>query len=204
MSVGVIPLPKITQTEGIQSMDRKLQTAVKAAMLAAMTTIATMIIKVPTLGTNGYVNIGDTLVLICAWILGNPYGALAAGIGSALADLLSGYPAYIPGTAVIKFLMAFAASAIFGSAVKKGLHINISYIVSSIVAELIMVFGYFLYESTLLGYGIAASASIVSNAVQGVTCLILGNVLIWVLPKKYRSAAVQKNDGGKDQNDSRT
>ncbi|MCR5688491.1 MAG: ECF transporter S component [Lachnospiraceae bacterium] len=185
-------------------MDRKLQTAVKAAMLAAMTTIATMVIKVPTLGTNGYVNIGDTLVLISAWILGNPYGALAAGIGSALADLLSGYPVYIPGTAVIKFLMAFAASAIFGRAVKYGLHINVSYIASSIAAELIMVLGYFLYESTVLGYGIAASASIISNAAQGITCLILGNVLIWVLPKKFRSSFVQDDDSGKDQNDPRT
>lgn len=54
-----------------------------------------MIIKVPTFGMNGYVNIGDAAVLISAWLLGNPYGAFAAGIGSGLADLLSGYPAYI-------------------------------------------------------------------------------------------------------------
>lgn len=164
-------------------MNKKLQLAVTASMLAAMTTIATMIIKVPTLGTNGYVNIGDSLVLISAWILGNPYGALAAGIGSALADLLSGYPAYIPGTAVIKFLMAFAAAIVLNAAVKKNINKAVAYVLSSVAAELIMIVGYFLYESTLLGYGMAAAASIVSNAVQGVTCLVLGCALIYVLTK---------------------
>ena len=164
-------------------MNRKLQLAVTASMLAAMTTLATMIIKVPTLGTNGYVNIGDSIVLISAWLIGNPYGAAAAGIGSALADLLSGYPAYIPGTAVIKFLMAFVASIVFNAATKKNVQKNIAYAISGVVAEFIMIAGYFLYESTILGYGIAAAASIVSNAVQGITCLVLGNALIYVLSK---------------------
>ena len=162
-------------------MNTKLRQIVTASMLAAMTTIATMIIKVPTLGTNGYVNIGDSIVLLCAWIMGNPYGALAAGVGSALADLLSGYPAYIPGTAIIKFLMAFAAAAFFNALGKKKIPVTVSYILSSVVAELIMIAGYFLYESTILGYGLAAAASIGSNAIQGITCIILGNALIHVL-----------------------
>ncbi len=44
-----------------------------------------------------------------------------------------------------------------------------------------MIAGYFAYESTVLGYGLAASASIVSNAVQGGVCIVLGNALIQVL-----------------------
>ena len=162
-------------------MNKELQFMVTAAMFAAMTTIATMIIKVPTLGTNGYVNIGDSIVLLSAWILGNPYGAAAAGIGSALADLLSGYPVYVPGTALIKFLMAFAAAIVFRAMRKKNVPLPVSYILSSVTAELIMIFGYFLYESTILGYGIAAAASIGSNAIQGITCMILGNAMIYAL-----------------------
>ncbi|MCR4656847.1 MAG: hypothetical protein K5770_11545 [Lachnospiraceae bacterium] len=54
-------------------------------------------------------------------------------------------------------------------------------IIGSIVAEVIMIAGYFAYESTVLGYGLAASASIVSNAVQGGVCIVLGNALIQVL-----------------------
>jgi len=164
-------------------MTKKLSITVTAAMLAALTCIATMIIKVPTIGTNGYVNIGDCMVLISAWLLGNPYGALAAGIGSGLADLLSGYASYVPGTTVIKFLMAFVAYIIMKTLEKSNLPKFVSFIVSGIVAEAIMVIGYFLYEASLLGYGIAAAASIPSNIVQGVTCLILAFLLINALLK---------------------
>ena len=173
-------------------MNTKLQRIITAAMLAAMTAVATLIIRIPTLGTNGYINTGDAVVLISAWFMGNPYGALAAGIGSALADLLAGYPAYIPGTAVIKFLMAFAAAAVFSGATKINMPKTASYIISSVAAEVIMIFGYFLYESTILGYGYAAAAaSVSSNVIQGVTCIVLGNALIRVLSGIRKSFSQQ-------------
>jgi len=163
--------------------DNKVQTLIITAMLAALTCIATMIIKVPTIGTNGYVNIGDTMVLTSAWLLGNPFGALAAGLGSALADLLSGYASYVPGTFVIKFAMAFVGYIIYKIIKKTSLPAVLAYIISGVVAELIMVFGYFLYESTLLSYGIGAAASIPSNMIQGITCLVLGVALILALTR---------------------
>lgn len=165
-------------------MNDKLRQLVTAAVLAAITTVATMIIKVPTIGTAGYVNIGDSAVLISAWLLGNPYGALAAAIGSGLADLLSGYPAYIPGTAIIKFLMAFVCAILY-SKLRKRVPVMAAYLISSIVAELIMIGGYFLYEATVLGYGIAASASVISNAVQAFTCMVIGNAIIVLLDRKH-------------------
>lgn len=158
--------------------NNKIRTLVISSMLAALTCVATMAIRVPTIGTNGYVNIGDSIVLISAWIMGNPYGALAAGIGSGLADLLAGYGSYVPGTTVIKFVMAFVGYIIFTLLNKMKMPKLVSYIVSGIVAELIMVFGYFAYESMLLGYGMGAAASIPSNGVQGITCLVIGTVLI--------------------------
>ena len=62
---------------------------VTAALLAAFTCIATMIIKIPT-PTFGYIHLGDGLVLLCGIILGPGIGALAAGIGSMFADIFSG------------------------------------------------------------------------------------------------------------------
>lgn len=164
-------------------MNKKIQMYMYVSMMAALTCVATMIIKVPTIGTNGYVNIGDTIVLISAWILGNPYGAIAAGLGSGLADILSGYAAYAPGTTIIKFLMAFVACIILKLLQKTKLFDIFSFIISGIVAELIMIFGYFAYEATLLGYGVAAASSIPSNMVQGVTCLVLSVILIAALGK---------------------
>lgn len=164
-------------------MTKKTLLLVYAAMLAALTCIATMLIKVPTIGTNGYVNIGDSAVLLSAWILGNPYGALAAGIGSGLADLLAGYTSYVPGTTIIKFTMAFVGVLLMKFFKKVNCPVLIKYILSGIVAELIMVGGYFLYEATFLGYGLPAAASIPSNFIQAGTCLLLGTLLIMALRK---------------------
>ncbi len=75
---------------------------VLTALFAALAYVATSIIRVPTVGTQGYVNIGDSIVLLSAWLIGGVYGALAAGIGSALADLLAQYVTYVPGTFIIK------------------------------------------------------------------------------------------------------
>ena len=167
------------------------------ALFAALACVATMIIKVPTVGTNGYVNIGDTIVLLSAWMIGGVYGALAAGIGSALSDFISGYGSYVPGTFVIKFLMALVAYLVFVAIKKantkdsKGMNV-VAYIVSGVVAEVIMVLGYFLYESTLLGYGLGAVPSIGSNSIQGVTCLVLGFIAIFALEEAKVTKLVKK------------
>ncbi|WP_299054753.1 ECF transporter S component [uncultured Eubacterium sp.] len=154
---------------------------VLTALFAALVYVATSIIRYPTFGTQGYINIGDTIVLLSAWLIGGVYGALAAGIGSALADLLAQYVTYVPGTFIIKFLMALVAYLIFTAFKKTNINKVVAYIVSGVVAELIMVFGYFLYESTILGYGLAAADSIPSNAIQAGTCLVIGYIAIGVL-----------------------
>ena len=154
---------------------------VLTALFAALVYVATSIIRYPTFGTQGYINIGDSIVLLSAWLIGGVYGGLAAGIGSALADLLAQYVTYVPGTFIIKFLMALVAYLIFTALKKTNINKVVAYIVSGVVAELIMVCGYFLYESTILGYGLAAAASIPSNAIQAGTCLVIGCIAIGIL-----------------------
>jgi len=70
----------------------KMVRLVLTGLLTALVCVATMVIKIPT-PTNGYVNIGDAMVLISGWLLGPAYGFFAAGGGSALADLISVYSA---------------------------------------------------------------------------------------------------------------
>ena len=171
--------------------DSKIRKLVLAALMAALCTVMTMVIQVPS-PMQGYVNLGDCAVLISAWMLGPLYGGAAAGIGSALADLLSGYAHYVPGTFAIKLVMAVAAALIFRAATKKGLSASsvlLGQIVGGVVAEVIMVLGYFAYASLWLGKGLAAAASIPGNIVQGVFGLVAATVVYTVLS---RSRAVVK------------
>lgn len=161
-------------------MKTKTQKIVIAAMLAALTCIATMIIKIPS-PLKGYLNLGDCVVLLSGWLLSPLYGFLAAGLGSGLADLISGYGVYVPATFIIKGVMAIAAY--FGFRFLQNKVTNISArIVSGIVAELIMVFGYYVFEGLLYGFG-ASLVNIPANAVQGVAGLIIGTILVKTFEK---------------------
>ena len=81
---------------------------VMASMLASLCCVATMIIKIPS-PLKGYLNLGDCVVLLSGFMLSPLYGFFAAGIGSALADIFSGYVIYAPATFVIKGVMALIA-----------------------------------------------------------------------------------------------
>lgn len=174
-------------------MDNKIRKLALSGMFAALCCVATLIIRIPTVGTSGYINIGDTVVLLSGWILGGVYGPAAAGIGSMLADLLAGYPLYAPGTFVIKALMVVVSVAAFKTVRKAKLNLVTSYVLSSILGEIVMVAGYFIYEAALLGYGMAAAFSISGNAIQGITCLILGVALILAFEKSKELQKILKN-----------
>ena len=151
-----------------------------AAMFAALACVATMIIKIPT-PLKGYVNLGDCIVLLCGSILSPAYAFLAAGIGSALADVLSGYMVYAPITFLIKGVMALLTVFLFKAIDKKGLK-QPTKILPLVLAEIIMVGGYFIFEGILYGFAPSA-ANIPANAIQGVAGIVFGFVLIKAFEK---------------------
>lgn len=156
------------------------QRIVMAALLAALTCVATMIIKIPS-PLKGYLNLGDCVVLLAGWMLSPTYGFLAAGLGSALADTFSGYVTYVPATFVIKGLMALIA--FYGFKLLHGKLGNISSrIISGIVAEVVMVAGYFIFEGFLYGFG-PSLVNIPANVIQGIAGLIIGTILVKVFEK---------------------
>lgn len=151
-----------------------------AAILAVLVCIATMIIKIPS-PLKGYVNLGDCVVLLSGWMLPPFYGFLAAGLGSALADIFSGYILYAPVTFVVKGLMALVAYCVFKGT---GAKINkfVSRIISAVIAEIIMILGYYIFEGFMYGF-IASAVNILPNAVQGIAGTIIGVVLIRLFEK---------------------
>ena len=156
-------------------MNTRTKKIVMAALMAALACVATMIIKIPS-PLKGYLNLGDGIVLVAGWILSPTYGFLAAGLGSALADILSGYVIYAPATFVIKGLMAIMAFYSFKLLHKKPGNF-LSRIISGVAAEVVMILGYFVFEGFLYGF-IPSAVNIPANGAQGIAGLIIGVVLM--------------------------
>ena len=160
--------------------DKKIRKLVISALMAALVCVATMVVRIPT-PTNGYVNLGDCVVLLSGWLLGPWWGGAAAGIGSMLTDLFAGYTSFAPGTFLIKGLMAVMAYFLY-IAMKKS---SAGAIVSGVAAELWMAGGYFVYEALALQYGIGAAVGIPSNLVQGAVGLVVGFILLKIFQKAH-------------------
>ena len=161
-------------------MRSKTQRIVLAALVAALACVATMVVKIPS-PMKGYVNLGDCIVLVAGWILSPWYAFLAAGLGSALADLFSGYVIYAPATFLVKGGMALVALFLF-RALKRATRNFAARLIGAVCAEVLMVLGYFVFEGFL--YGFAPSlVNIPANAMQGVAGVVIGCILIKVLEK---------------------
>ena len=151
-----------------------------SAMFASLICVATMVIKIPS-PLHGYINLGDAFVLLAGWCISPLYAFLAAGIGSGLADLLSGYALYAPATFLIKGIMAIIA--FYGFKVINGkANKVISRITSGVMAEVFMIIGYFLFEGILYGF-VPSIVNIPPNAVQGLAGIIIGILLINIFNK---------------------
>ena len=164
-------------------MKNKTALIAMSALMAALITVATIVIPIPTL-TGGYVNLGDGFVIVSALTLGPVWGTLAAAVGSSLSDLFLGYAIYAPATFVIKGLMALAAYYV-SKILFRAFHGRrvISLVVASLTAEVIMVLSYFVFEYTVMRYGIGAAAGILPNCLQGAFGIVSASVLYLLLEK---------------------
>ncbi|MDU2121058.1 MAG: ECF transporter S component [Clostridium celatum] len=149
----------------------------KIAIMAALVFISTFLIKIPSL--NGYTHIGDSMVIISALILGKKKGALAAGLGAALCDLLSGYMQYIIPTFLIKAIMVLIIATIAENLINKT---KFAWILGAIIGCSFQVVGYCLVETILYGFA-GALASVPANIIQSIVGITLAVVLSTVLEK---------------------
>lgn len=155
----------------------KTKTIVYSGLLTAAITLATAYLKYPV--ATGYIHLGDGIIFLAAILLG-PVSALAAGIGSALADVLLGYGIYAPATFFIKALMALIVAFL----IKKDAKHKIRNIVVFIFAELIMIVGYFGYDVVIYSLP-SAIINIGPNVIQAIFGVIIG-VIFLPISKKIR------------------
>lgn len=141
------------------------------ALLAAAVFVVTWTCRVPIPATNGgYVNLGDTIIYIAAYIFGGPVAGISAALGSILADFLAGAPVYAPATFVIKGVMGLVCGLLMQ---RKAF---IRYLSACMLGGLIMTAGYALYELALFGTAYAV-ASIPYNLIQWVGSTAVAAVL---------------------------
>ena len=150
---------------------------VLAAIFAALTALVTMVIKIPIPNGAGYLNLGDGVLMVSGLLFGPWVGACVGGIGSAIADLLSGYAAYAPFTLVVKGLEGFLAAYLLRKFSNRwpGL----------IIAGLAMALGYFLTDWILYQYP-ASIASLPMNIGQGLFGALVAGILYPILHKVIR------------------
>ena len=158
-------------------MDKKINVKqmTLCGVLAALVFVLTYFPKVPVPVTGGYVHLGDGAIFLAVLLLG-PLGIPAAAIGSGLADLIGGYMLYVIPTVIIKGLVALVAWKLY----RKGSWV--SAVVAFVLAEAVMVLGYFVFECFTSGAP-AAAAAILPNVMQGVAGVVLGLVCVAVTPR---------------------
>ncbi len=88
------------------------------AVMSALTCIATLVFQVYIPDTQGYFNVGEVAVYTSALLFGPIIGGISGGLGSAIADLISGYSHYAIGTLIIKGIEGFIVGLI-GLSIRK-------------------------------------------------------------------------------------
>ncbi|MBP1911324.1 ECF transporter S component [Thermococcus stetteri] len=158
---------------------RSVNTIAIAGISAALVAVATNVIKVPTPATGGYINLGDTMVMFTAMLFGPVVGVFAGGVGSALGDVMGGYPGWAPVTLVVKGIEGLVVGYL-----AKRMEGNSGLIVGGTIGGLLMVTGYFLFEAYAFGVP-AALEEVPGNLLQAVTGVIVGTVLAKAIKKRY-------------------
>lgn len=156
---------------------KKIKKLVFSGLFAALACVATIIIKVQLPG-GGYFNLGDCMVITSGVVLGPCFAFFASAIGTAFADIISGYAIYAPATFIIKGLMALVVGVLY----LKSNKIFVS-IISALIAELIMITGYLLYEFILTANFSAALLGVPGNILQGIVGVVSSVALITLLTK---------------------
>lgn len=136
-----------------------------SGIFSAIVFVVTAYLHIPTY--NGYVHCGDGFIFLAACILPTPYAMLVGAIGALLADLLTGFAIWAPGSVVIKALIAM----LFSCKAKKIVTVRNS--IMLLPAALISIVGYYLYEALITGSFIVSLSGIPGSAVQAVASSIV-------------------------------
>lgn len=129
-----------------------------SGIFTALVFVVTAYLHIPTY--NGYVHVGDGFIFLAACFLPMPYAIFVGAVGAMLADLLTGYAIWAPGSMIIKALVAI----LFTSKGKKILTRRNALML--LPAAAISIIGYYLYEVLITGSFAASLSGIPGSTIQ--------------------------------------
>ena len=170
----------------------RIKNLCETALFIAIVFLGVFIIKFP--GPFGYAHIGDSMIFLAVLMLGGKRGAVAGGIGAAIADLVAGYTIWIVPTLICKASMALVMGALINKHVF-GLKGRVLWIVSALAGGLTQGIGYFIFWYVLFGKA-AAFAAVSGLIFQAVVGIVIAFVISEALQKtSLRNHFIYTTDG---------
>ncbi len=151
-----------------------------AAVLIALTVVMTKVVQIPIPASQGYWNLSDAATAFAAFAVGPWVGFVAGGIGTAIADLLSGpYAVWAP----ISLLAHGLQGAAIGLAARRWRTVP-GLIAAFALGAVVMITGY-LAGGTVLKGAPAALAEVPFNALQAIVGGVVGIPLYLAVRRAY-------------------
>lgn len=169
-----------------KSSDNKTRQLVITALMISLTVLGTLLFRVPIPMTQGYIHLGDTMICLGVMFLGKRNAAAAAGIGSAMADILGGFAYWAPWTLVIKSAMAFTAGLIIEKRMAKRSSYEgkaLLHATALTAGGLVMCAGYLIAERLMYGSWAAAFIALPWNFGQFTAGIVFSLLIFHAMPK---------------------
>lgn len=157
----------------------KIKNLCETALFIAIVFLGVFIIKFP--GPFGYAHIGDSMIFLAVLMLGGKRGAIAGGLGAAVADIVSGYSVWAVPTMLCKAAMAL----VMGAMIKHhafGLKGRGLWMVSALAGGVTQAAGYLAFWYFLFGKA-AALAAVPGLTFQTASGIIIALVISEALQK---------------------
>lgn len=145
--------------------DQKIRLMCIAGIFTAIVFVFTAYLHIPS--HTGYTHVGDGFIYLAACMLPLPYAMFVGAGGALLADCLTGYAIWAPGSIIIKTVAVLFFSR------KSARIISIRNLLALIPAWAVCIGGYYLYEALITGNFVAPLSGIPGYITQSVLSSIL-------------------------------
>lgn len=165
----------------------------ETALFAALVFLGVFIFKIPM--PLGYTHLGDSMIFLAVMMLGGKRGAIAGGMGAALADVVAGYTVWAVPTFICKALMALVMGLVIEKFFIKSAG-KFSWLVGGVAGGIVQSLGYLVFWYVLFGRAAMLSAVVPLIFQSGIgigIAFVVAVVLEKTTLKKY---FINMNRGG--------